>query len=94
MCRPEGQSSDQTSSKHREVQLTRSATLARDASKRLRRAADPSDVPGRAAAGGGRACFFGCLARVRPGEEHLHATDGGGVSKLRANHAPMFQGWL
>ena len=80
----EGLSPDLMFIKHREVQLTRSATLARDASKRLRRAADPSDVPGRAAAGGGRACFFGCLARVRPGEEHLHATDGGGVSNASA----------
>ena len=41
-CRPEVQSPDLTSSKHREVQLTRSAALARDAGKRLRRAADPS----------------------------------------------------
>ena len=35
-------------------------------------------VPGRAAAG------RHCLARVRPGEEHLHATDGGGVSNASA----------
>ena len=52
-CRPEGQSPDLTSSKHREVQLTRSAALARAAGKRLRRAADPTGVPGRAASAGG-----------------------------------------
>ena len=54
------------------MQLTRGATLTRDADKRLRRLADPSNVPGRAAAG--------MLALVRPGEEDLHATDVGGMS--------------
>ena len=49
------------------MQLTRSATLTRNADKGLRRVADPSNVPGRAAAG--------MLALVRPGEEDLHATD-------------------
>ena len=52
--RPEGQSPDLTSSTHREVQLTRSAALARAAGQRLRRAADPTGVPGRGG-GGGRA---------------------------------------
>ena len=50
----EGQSPDLTSSTHREVQLTRSAALARAAGQRLRRAADPTGVPGRGG-GGGRA---------------------------------------
>ena len=63
-------------SEHREVQLTRGATLTRDADKRLRRLADPSNVPGRAAAG--------MLALVRPGEEDLHATDVGGMSNASA----------
>ena len=63
-CRPEGQSPDLTSSKHREVQLTRSAALARAAGKRLRRAADPSGVPGRAAAAGAHDAWPG-RARVR-----------------------------
>ena len=62
--RPEGQSPDLTSSKHREVQLTRSAALARAAGKRLRRAADPSGVPGRAAAAGAHDAWPG-RARVR-----------------------------
>jgi hypothetical protein len=44
--------------------------------KRLRRVADPSNVPGRAAAG--------LLALVRPGEEDLHATDVGGMSNASA----------
>ena len=52
--RPEGQSPDLTSSTHREVQLTRSAAHARAAGRRLRRAADPTAVPGRGG-GGGRA---------------------------------------
>ena len=52
MCvQAEGLSPDLMFIKHREVQLTRSATLTRDAEKRLRRVADPSNVPGRAAAG-------------------------------------------
>ena len=63
----EGLSPDLMFIKHRDVQLTRCATLTRDADKRLRRVADPSNVPGRAAAG--------MLALVRPGEEDLHATD-------------------
>ena len=50
---PEGQSPDLTSSTHREVQLTRSAALARAAGKRLRRAAGPTDLPGRAASAAG-----------------------------------------
>ena len=58
------------------MQLTRSATLTRDADKRLRRLADPSNVPGRAAAG--------MLALVRAGEEDLHATDVGGMSNASA----------
>ena len=60
--RPEGQSPDLTSSTHREVQLTRSAALARAAGKRLRRAADPTDLPGRAAAAAGAHVWHG---RVR-----------------------------
>ena len=58
----EGQSPDLTSSTHREVQLTRSAALARAAGKRLRRAADPTDLPGRAAAAAGAHVWHG---RVR-----------------------------
>ena len=46
------------------------------ADKRLRRLADPSNVPGRAAAG--------MLALVRAGEEDLHATDVGGMSNASA----------
>ena len=68
----EGLSPDLMFINHREVQLTRSATLTRDADKRLRRVADPSNVPGRAAAG--------MLPLVRPREEDLHATDVGGMS--------------
>ena len=58
------------------MQLTRSATLTRNADKGLRRVADPSNVPGRAAAG--------MLALARPGEEDLHATDEGGMSHASA----------
>ena len=72
----EGLSPDLMFIKHREVQQTRSATLTRDADKRLRRLADPSNVPGRAAAG--------MLALVHPGEEDLHATDVGGMSNASA----------
>ena len=68
----EGLSPDLMFIKHRAVQLTRSATLTRDANKRLRRVADPSNVPGRAAAS--------MLELERPGEEDLHATDVGGMS--------------
>ena len=75
-CRPEGLSPDLMFIEHREVQLTRSATLTRDAYKRLRRVADPSNVPGRAAAR--------MLALARPGEEDLHATDEGGMSHASA----------
>ena len=60
--RPEGQSPDLTSSTHREVQLTRSAAHARAAGQRLRRAADPSAVPGRRAAAGAHDVWHG---RVR-----------------------------
>ena len=77
MCvQAEGLSPDLMFIKHREVQLTRSATLTRDADKRLRRLADPSNVPGRAAAG--------MLALVHPGEEDLHATDVGGMNNASA----------
>jgi len=72
----EGLSPDLMFIKHRDVQQTRSATLTRDADKRLRRLADPSNVPGRAAAG--------MFALVRPGEEDLHATDVGGMSNASA----------
>ena len=58
----EGLSPDLMFIKHREVQLTRSATLTRDADKRLRRLADPSNVPGRAAAG---ICWHWCVRARR-----------------------------
>ena len=60
--RPEGQSPDLTSNTHREVQLTRSAAHTRAAGQRLRRAADPTAVPGRRAAAGAHDVWHG---RVR-----------------------------
>ena len=65
--RPEGQSPDLTSSTHREVQLTRSAAHARAAGQRLRRAADPSAVPGRRAAAGAHDVWHGASGRGAPG---------------------------
>ena len=92
-CRPEGQSPDLTSSKHREVPLTRSATRARDAGKRLRRAADPSD--GARPRGGGQALFGtgasgrGAPARDRWGRREQRERDRGAraVQSQRMPHA-------
>ena len=65
----EGLSPDLMFIKHRDVQLTRCATLTRDADKRLRRVADPSNVPGRAAAG----CWHWCVRARRTCTQQMWA---------------------